>query len=228
MPGYVNRLGFFDYQSHYNRYFVRPGIAAVSKRTPLLRPAIVLFYPIEKLICQVVSGVFGTRRGFRAEELSDPAIHADELWERLRYQMPIGPVRDAAYFKHRFMINPLAKYRFWSVYAANELCGLFVTRSVTHADRLDSQHLVEWLIDPSTKGVFRFMASETVRTLGNSNTKSHSFWAESDWGLQQGLKPLGFLAQGKVPIILHEDLQNQRLDESGTKFHFTLATSDNI
>jgi len=228
MPGYVSRLGFFDYQSHYNRYFVRPGIAAVSKRISILRPAAVLFFPVEKILGQVVSGLFGSRRGFRAEELSDPANHADELWQKLRFQMPIGLVRDAVYFKHRFAINPMAKYRFWSVYRADELCGLFVTRTVTHADRLASHHLVEWLIDPLIKGVFRFMASEAVQELGNSKTKSYSCWTESDWGVQQGLKPLGFLARGKVPIIFHKDQQNQKLDESGTKFHFTLATSDNI
>ena len=228
MPGYVNRLGFFDYQSHFNRYYVRPGVSAASKRLAIMRPLARAVYPLDRAYAWMTAKICGRSAGFRAEELSAPGDMADALWARLQGQMPMGAVRDGAYFRHRFLTNPLAKYRFWAVHTGGEPCGVFVSRAITHEDNLRSVHLAEWLIDPSVRGAFRFMAAHMVATIGDFATKSYSFWAEHGWASQQGLKPLGFLARGRVPIIFHGAEQSRNLDSSGVKFHFTLASSDNI
>lgn len=228
LPGYVNRLGFFDYKSHFNRYFVRPAPGGIVRRLPLLAPLQGVLNPLDRAYATILRGLSTGVRKLRVQEIEDSVDEIDGLWQRLKEGINFGPLRDAAYFKHRFLENPLAHYRLWTVRHAGDLCGVFVTRSSTLADGQLSFYLADWLLDPHVKGIFRFVLAHMIAENGGRNIKSYSFWAERDWAAQQGLLRLGCIGRGRVPIVFFDNKDSRSLDASGCKLDFTLATSDNI
>lgn len=228
MPGYVNRLRFFDYQSHFNQYIVRPGAAAVVKRLPPLRPMRGLFHALDLGYAKAMRRLSSGSGRLRAQESFDTGHETDALWHRLRGTVPFGSLRDSAYFRHRFQENPLARYRLWIVHQANVTCGVFVTRVMTQDDGSLVCFLADWLLDLEVEGIFRFAVSHMIEANSDRNTKSYAFWAERNWAGRQGLARLGCIGRSRVPIIFYDHDDSRALEAAGTQFHFTLATSDNV
>tara|TARA_Y100000588_G_scaffold395323_1_gene523381 strand:- start:13134 stop:14270 length:1137 start_codon:yes stop_codon:yes gene_type:complete len=228
MPGYINRLGFFDYESHFNRYFVRPAPAALIKRLPPLAPLRGFLHRLDRTYSATLRSISTNRGRLRAEEIADAGDEINGLWQRLKDGMPFGPLRDAAYFKYRFLENPLARYRLWSVKQADSLCGVFVTRTSAIVGGQMTCHLADWLLDSDVKGIFRFVVAHMIVEHSCRNLESYGFWAERDWAARQGLLRIGCIGRHRVPIIFLDNKDSRQLDASGSKLNFTLATSDNI
>jgi hypothetical protein len=86
MPGYVNRLQFFDYQSHYNHYIVRTGAASVVKRLPPLRPMRGLFHVLDLGYAKAMRRLSSGSGRLRAQQTSDAGDEIDALWPALHAQ----------------------------------------------------------------------------------------------------------------------------------------------
>jgi GNAT superfamily N-acetyltransferase len=228
MPGYVKRLRFFDYESHFNRYFMRPGTGAIVERLPFLRPLQTILYGIDRRCAKSLHRLANGSGGLQCRESSSAGEEFDDLWHRLAAESQIGPLRDARYFRHRFLENPLGNYRVHALYQAGVICGVFVTRNVTQVSGLQVCYLAEWLLDPDIDGIFRYVVGHMISEDGGPDTKTYAFWAEGDWAASQGLARLGCAGKGRVPIIFFGHPDSLGLEASHTKMHFTLATSDNI
>ena len=228
MPGYVNRLQFFDYESHFNRYFLRPGTGAIIGRLPVLRPLKAFLYSIDRGCAKSLHRLVNGSGGLQCRVTNSVGEEVDALWQRLESKSRFGPLRDARYFRHRFLENPLGHYQVYTLHKTGAICGIFVTRTVTQAGGWQACYLADWLLDPDVGGIFRYAVGHMIAEDGGPNTKAYAFWAERNWAASQGLSRLGCVGRGRVPIIFFDHPDSLGLEASNTKMHFTLATSDNI
>ena len=228
MPGYTKRLRFFDYESHYNQLFVRPGSAAIVRRWPTLQPLQTLLYSLERPYAKASRRLFNSRGRWHVQEIQEVGDEINAWWQRLRTQNRFGLLRDAAYFRHRFLQNPLARYRVWAVHQAGAICGVFVTRTMTRADGRRVCYLADWLIDQSVPGIFRFVVAHMIAENVDRGIEAYAFWGERNWAGSQGLSSLGCLRKNRVPIIFYEHQDSRRLEAAHPVLDFTLATSDNV
>ena len=228
VPGYVTRLGFFDYSSHNNRYYVRPGAGSLTSRLTLLRPMRGLMHAVDRGFARALRAQSSLFRNLevRLNVASDDDL--DGLWLRLRPNTAFGLLRDSAYFRHRFAENPLAQYEIWTVYKSGVICGVYVSRTVTRSDGFRNCFLADWLLDHSVPGIFRFVVSHFIADNYNNDIKTYAFWAEHDWAKAQGLLRLGVVARARLPIIFYDRPESRSLAASHPVLGFTLAASDNI
>jgi hypothetical protein len=228
MPGFVKRLNFFHYKAHTNQYFVRPGASGLVKKVPPLRPLRPLFHFLDAIFSKEMNRLSSGFGRLQTEEVSFVGDEIDELWRRVRAAEPFGSIRDSEYFRHRFLDNPLARYRVWAIRQAGVMRGIFVTRTMTQQGGGVACFLADWLLDSTSKGLFRFAVSHMVTNLRGKDTSSFAFWADRDWARRQGLTRLGCLGRERAPIIFHSNDLSRAMADQDTRLHFTLATSDNI
>lgn len=228
IAGFLNRLGFFDYGSHFNQSFVRPTSAALVKRVPPLAPLRGVLYPLDRAYATILRHISAGMGRLQAREIEVASHEIDGLWQRLKDGIDFGPVRDAAYFRHRFLENPIASYRLWTIRQASAVCGAFVTRTFTQMVGQRVCYMADWLLDPGVKGIFRFAVAHMIEQNRGPDLQWYGFWAERDWAAQQRLLSLGCIGRGRVPIIFFDNKDSLSLDASGCKLEFTLATSDNV
>ena len=228
MPGYINRLGFFHYNSHQNQVFIRPSSAGLVLRLPVLKPIKWIFNYLEQGLAKALKWTASGFGRLEAHEATKIGAEFDELWQRLSQHHTLGPLRDRAYFNHRFNENPMAKYRVWTVKQKGSICGVFVTCSKTDKQGLQTHYLADWMLDHYVKGIFRFVVADFIAKLGGSSTKSFLFWGEREWTRSQRVLSLGCMGGSSVPIIFFDHADSRRLQDTNPILDFTLATSDNI
>lgn len=228
MPGYVKRLGFFHLETHFNRYFVRPGSAGLIQQLPVLRPFRSLIHMVERIHAKLMRRLSSGGGKLQVREIESVGPEVDDLWERLKTSQRYGLLRDGAYFRHRFLENPLGRYQLWAVQQEGRICGVFVTSTRINPDGLLTRYLADWLLDTSVKGIFRFIVASWIAANGDKTTKSFSFWGESEWTTSQKILKLGCLGKNPIPIIFSDNSEARNLEKSDRVLDFTLATSDNI
>ena len=201
---------------------------AAGGRLPVLRPLKALIYSIDRGFAKSLHRLVKGSGGLQCRETNSVGEEIDSLWQRLRAETQLGPLRDARYFQHRFLENPIGRYRVYELQQGGEICGIFVTRTVTRADGWQVCYLADWLLDPDVKGIFRYAVGHMIAEDGGPDTKAYAFWAERNWAASQGLASLGCVGRGRIPIIFYDHPDSLGLEASHTKMHFTLANSDNI
>lgn len=115
-PGWVKRLGFFEFNEYYNRSFSRPTTNFLAKKFPKLRIFSPIFHRIENSLISFQK--IGYETQFKNRILIDHAMPSaselDKFWKRRKPIKGFSLIRDARYWHHRYVQHPLAEYTFFS------------------------------------------------------------------------------------------------------------------
>lgn len=180
--GWIKRLGFAAWTGAPLTTYSRPGAALVARRAARAhvprRPIVVADAVHARL-----QGVLAGRRAGDVREIGidDELAPFDELWTDVRDRVPLQPVRDARYIRHRFHEHPLASYRVFLVERGSRPVGYYVTR--THVDT--SGRRVAMLADVSASGdhtaALTSAFAETVARESDPDIELYSTWTQRPW-----------------------------------------------
>jgi hypothetical protein len=157
------------------------------------------------------------------ESLTPDDPRLDALWWRLRAGSSFGPVRDSAYFRHRFGANPLASYRIIGISDHKGLRGVLVTRAHTVVPGRRDICLADWLCKA---GDLPRLVTH-VLTAERHRTDLFTAWAGARSSGASVLRSLGFRRSWTQNLVFHRSpVSNEIL--TAHQLSFTISASDNI
>lgn len=227
-PGYVKRLDYVDLRSPTTRYRARPTSRAVVAAYRLPRWTLAALAPAENLMGALVHQWRGRIKSLRlAPDSPLPATgELDELWSRNRPTSGFALLRDAAYWEHRYLRHPLARYRFLTVRDrdSGRLRGIVVSRRVAADNGRAYGAVVEWMLDPSIG--LAGPISETVRSFRDDGIDLFYSYvtdgSEAAGVFQRSL----FIPRSPVRVIFAGTQQARALNVKPDEFLFYLGSTD--
>ena len=227
-PGWVNRLGYFDYKGYINQSFSRPTSKLVTRKYPSPSFLNNLLGAIENYLMalQKIIHSRGLCRNLTIENSVPSADELDELWIRLKPDKGFSLIRDASYWRHRYLEHPIARYTFFSIRKRGCLVGVIIARlfSVSGGKRVVS--IAEWMNDEDIP--FGYVLSAVMNYYKDCGVEIFNLWAESSTQESKSAARKLFFSRGRVPIIFADTPQARSLRNIAVNFKFYLGSSDNI
>ena len=227
-PGWVNELGYFDFKDYSNQLFSRPTSKLVIQKYPSLSLLSKLLRNIEfsSIALQKIIYSRVLCRNLTFETCVPSADELDELWIRLKPVKGFSLIRDAAYWRHRYLEHPIAKYTFFIIREKGHLVGVIVTRlfSVGGGKRVVS--IAEWMNDEHIP--FGYVLSTVMNYYRKSGVEVFNLWAERSARESIAAARSLFFSRGRVPIILADTPQARMLQTMAANSKFYLGSSDNV
>lgn len=226
-PGWIKRLGYFDAQCSLGTY-TRPSTQWLLHRKPYLTALEGVLRGFEKfsIIFQRSFGRMTLGNSISISETIPQSDDIDALWRRTKPKSGFALVRDAAYWRHRYMHQPLAEYDFYCVHEERSLIGIVVTRTVCVGQGRSVLYFVEWMLIGNDK-LFQQAILEIISR--NLHLKVHAFslWATDSGSDARDAKRCLFFsrADSKAPIILADSVAARSLEKN---FQFYLGSSDAV
>lgn len=226
-PGFVNKLGFFDCSGFQVESFARPTAKLVSRKYPSLGFMSTPLRHIENIAISFQDNFYsrGICRGVTSIEGVPSVEEFSELWARLRPRRGFSLVRDASYWRHRYLEHPIAQYTFLRLLERGHLVGIIVARlfSANGGKRVVS--VAEWMLEEGIP--FGYALSVTVRYFKDLGVDIFNLWAERSCQKKAAGRGL-FLSRGRVPIIFADTPDARLLQATPAVNHFYLGSSDNV
>lgn len=226
-PSWIKRLGYFDAQCRLRTY-TRPTTRWLLGKKPSLIPVRGIIKGVEdfsillqRSVCRQIAG-----RDLVISEVIPPSVDIDLLWNKVRPTSGFALVRDAVYWRHRYLQQPLAKYDFHCLHERDKLIGIMVTRRVSVGQGRSVLYVMEWMFDGKDTLLRRALA-EIVAKYRHLDVDAFSLWArESGEDAREVKRSLFFSKAGSnSPIILADTTAARRLKNN---FQFYLGSSDAV
>jgi hypothetical protein len=226
-PGWTKRLGYFNFQDYDNRSFTRPTWRMLIKRYPTFYPA----HPIIRFCENTLVAVHAALCRFRNDSLvlalqpiNEIQIELDELWVRVKPDTGFSLVRDSAYWVHRYIDHPLAKYSIFSIRRHGFLVGIAAIRLASITNRKPVLSIVEWMLEDNIP--FDFLLSQIIDACKHWEIDSFNFWAESNGKEAKASRYSLFVKRGRIPIIFAKTPVGNEICTMKNAFHFNLGSTD--
>lgn len=226
-PGWVNKLGYFDFKDYCNRSFVRPTYNLVTRKYPSLNAMKSLFQNIEKFSITIQKSIY-SRVLCRSLtfEYSVPSVdELDELWSHLKPAKGFSLIRDASYWRHRYLEHPIAQYTFFSIRENVHLVGVIVARLFSDSGGKRVVSIAEWMNDEHIP--FGYLLSFVLNYYRDSGVDIFYLWAERPIQKRAAARSL-FFSRSRVPIIFADTPQARLLQGMAANIKFYLGSSDNV
>ena len=227
-PGYIKNLDYLNLQDYVNKSYFRPTSKLLIKEYPALKKIHFLLRGLELFSIAFQKFIYTNLlgRGITFDTSLPDYDEINQLWTRTKPRRGFSLVRDAAYWKHRYVEHPLASYSFFSVRKNGCLIGLSVTRLFSSEKDKSSISVVEWMTDNDVK--FEYALSLILDFYKNSGVDFYYLWAqESSKEAIAALKNL-FILKRNAPIIIANTKDAQFMRSSSKDINFYLGSSDAI
>lgn len=227
-PGWTRRLGYFDFERAAIRSFARPTSRLVVRLCPRTRAIEGLLKTIEIGMSSAVRNYHKVVRGARvaidAERPSDADL--DDLWARTKPTRGLAVVRDSAYWRHRYVAHPLAKYELFTVRRRGRLLGVISTRLYTSRGKRYVA-IAEWMIVDNDVSL-SFCLAEIVHRFTNQGVDAYTLYASDAGNDRKAALASLFIPRSRIPLILADTEAARAFRNSGETAHIFLGNTDAI
>jgi hypothetical protein len=228
MPGYIKRLDFFHFNSTRCKSFVRFRAEGLLQRKPGLRSARFAFIGLDKLFSSMLGAFAGASSIGSKIDTAYPSVDdIDGLWARLKSEFNFTLVRDAAWFRFRYLEHPNAQYQFVTLRRRNQLDGFMIFLRLRDMSGNRVLAVADWLVRPQDKSGFARLLAEGIN-LFSKDIQSIHLWAVEGTEFAASLPRCGFLKRGEVPVIFASNSMANFLNSKSAVFEISLGASDNI
>ncbi len=226
-PGWTKRLGYFNFQEYENQSFTRPTWRILIKRYPIFSAARSIirfcentFIAMHAALCRIANSslVLALR------PLNEIEKELDELWARVKPNAGFSLVRDSAYWIHRYLDHPLAKYSVFSIRRRGVLVGVAAIRLASITPGKPVLSLVEWMLEDDIP--FNFLLSQILDACKHWEFDAINFWAESNSQEAKASRFSLFAKRGRIPIIFAKTPICHEVCTMKNAFHFNLGSTD--
>jgi hypothetical protein len=150
----------------------------------------------------------------------------DELWIRNKPGKGLSLIRDATYWRYRYLEHPIAKYIFFCIRESGHLVGVIVTRLYSVHDGKRVVSIVEWINDEHIP--FGYMFSEIINYYRDSGIEIFNLWAGKSTQESKAAVRNLFLSMNRVPIIFADTPLARSLQGKAGNIKFYLGSTDNV
>ena len=227
-PGYIKNLDFLNLQGYVNKSYFRPTSRLLIKEYPAFKKIYFLVRGLELFSIKIQKFIYTKLlcRGITFEISLPSNGEINQLWARTKPSKGFSLVRDAAYWKHRYVEHPLASYSFFSVRKNGCLVGLYVTRLFSSGKDKSSISVVEWMSGNDVK--FECGLSLILDFYKNAGVHFFHLWAqEPSKDARAAVKSL-FILKRNAPIIVANTKGARFMTSLSKDINFFLGSSDAI
>lgn len=226
-PGWTKRLGYFEHKDYLNQSLSRPTWRMVVKRYPGLSPAAGMLKMLDRGLASVHAWLWRVARPRFVFDQSPPSDQEiDALWSRTKPATGFSLVRDAAYWRHRYMTHPLAEYSFCCVRSNGVLLSLIAVRLACFGGGRSVLSLVEWMSEE--KLAFGYLLSQTLHAFRDENIDLFNMWANASGAEARAARLSLFSKRARVPVILADTAAGRKISKMSDEFLFFLGSTDAV
>ena len=226
-PGFVKKLGFFDCNGFRVGSFSRPTSKLVTRKYPSLSFLSAPLRHIEAFSISLQKNIYnrGLCKSFTSDISVPSADELDELWIRLKPVKGFSLIRDASYWRHRYMEHPIAQYTFFNIRERGHLVGIIVARLFLASGGKRVVAIAEWMNDEHIP--FGYVLSVILNYYKDSGVDIFNLWAERPIQKRAISRSL-FFSGGGVHVILADTSAARSLQTDAAINNFYLGSSDNV
>ena len=227
-PGWVKRLGYFDAECTVLPSLFRPTTAYLTNRFPrlsLLSPLLRQFELLEIYLRKVIVLQYMNRElsispGFPTnEELAD-------LWNAEKPLSGFSLVRDAEYWNHRYIANPLASYDSFRILSEGKFAGVLICRRHRVDNGRTYLSIVEWMVNDSIS--FDAIIAFVHDHYRNAGVDVFNLWCSASGTEIQSMKRSVYTHRGSKHIVIADTPNAEFLKPGDERFRFYLGSSDAV
>lgn len=224
-PGWTKRLGYFDFQGYDNQSFSRPTWRMFIKRYPGLALARHVIRAGENALISIHAALCRVANRGLAFELQPPGEEEIEaLWRRIKPSTGFSLVRDGAYWRHRYLEHPLARYVFFGVRRQGSLVALAAVRLASIAGGKPVLSIVEWMAEEDIP--FGFLLTQILDACKDWEIDSFNLWTNAAGQEAQAARQSLFVKRGRVPIIFTDTVDGREVGAMKDAVYFFLGSAD--
>lgn len=227
-PGWTKRLNYFDFERCRIAAFLRPTprlVIAIHPKISALGGVLRSFEAVSTGLLKLAYGRTA-RRGQTIERGVPIVAEIDELWGRTRSIGNFSLVRDGAYWTHRYLEHPLAKYELFSIRESGRLCGVVATRMFTAGKGRRQLAVVEWMNEESVS--FGWVLAEIVSHHKDSGIDFYHLYASEGTKEASAVTRNLFLRRPRVPVVLADTPEALRLKLDSCRVEMYLGSTDAV
>ena len=224
-PGWTKRLGYFELQSYGNQSFSRPTWRMVLKKYPFIAFAGTCLRIADNGLIASHAWLWRiVARGFILDQNPPSEDEIEKLWNRTKPAMGFSLIRDAAYWRHRYDLHPLAEYSLFGIRFKGDLVSVIAVRLASIAGGKPVLSIVEWMMEERVP--FGYVLAQLIHACKDWKIETINLWANASGMEAKAARRSFFSARARVPIIFADTLQGQRLGKAAGGFLFFLGSSD--
>jgi hypothetical protein len=226
-PGWTKRLGYFDFQAYDNRSFSRPTWRMFIKRYPGLALARHVIQAGENALISIHAALSRLVNRSLTFELQPPGEEEIEaLWRRIQPSSGFSLVRDGAYWRHRYLEHPLARYALFGVRRQGVLVGIVAIRLADIAGGKPVLSIVEWMSEKDIR--FSYFLTQILDACKGWEVDSFNFWANAAGQEATAAQQSLFVKRGRVPIIFADTVDGGEIGAMKDAVYFYLGSADAV
>lgn len=226
-PGWTKKLGYFEIDQQDFTYYVRPGAEGIVRQYPKLSGMKSILVPLDKIVTSVIKNCFRINNNRCLFEPVRPSYEKiDELWESTKPLSGFNFIRDASYWKHRYVDRPSVEYIFFSIIRDNQLCGIVVARSYISFDLKKIISLTEWMINSEIS--LNWLLAELTYYFCDHNADIISIYADKNVIKPGVLMKNLFFPRVRIPVVYSNSIRAKELQSDGCNFNFYLGNTDAV
>lgn len=229
LPGYCNRLDFFELLTHRTENFLRPTVIGLSIKLPALGRGIRMLAPLDRFAALLRDGIARlSTSGATVAPFDGPDDEIDRLWDSAKRGMTFSLVRDSTWFRYRYGTHPLNRYELLAVRRGGALQALVVTRRFVTMRGRPYLYVADWLFEAAYAQAFGRALAYAVRAAAADDVDGVLLWAENR-SLAAGVaRANGFLRRGKSSIVFANGSEAEKLARQAPQLDMTIGSSDNV
>jgi hypothetical protein len=226
--GWVKRLSYFDLREYENCSYTRPTARLFITRFPYARGVAFLIRILERGINATQAAVYKAKfgKGLSIEYGAPELLELDMLWERCRPIQGFSLVRDAIYWKHRYLEHPLVKYGFFCVRKSGQLQGVVTTRVAKIGGGQRVVYFTEWMLESAIE--IEYLLSGIIQHYRDADIDMFNMWTQNGSKVARAAKANLFQPRLSVPIIFADTRLARELQAITDSIHFHLGSSDAV
>ncbi len=227
-PGWVKRLNYFDLTEYNNNSYSRPTAKLLTRKYPALNPLSPFLQAVDcssQAVHRILLGK-GAGKGLECDASVPATEEIDSLWIQVKPTRGFSLVRDALYWRHRYLENPIAQYDFFSIRRQGKLVGIVVTRFAVATDSKRVVYLAEWMLEEQVE--FGYVLSFIMAHYRHTEVQVFNFWARRGSREARAAAKALFFSRHRIPIILADTPQARSLQDAVTCMKFYLGSSDAV
>lgn len=227
-PGFVKKLGFFDCKGFQIESFSRPTSKFITWKYPSLGFIITPLRNIEITLIAIQKIIFSRLlcRNLTFENCVPLDDELDKLWIRHKPVKGFSLVRDASYWRHRYLEHPIAQYTFFTIRERGRLVGIVVTRLFLAGGGKRVIYIAEWMNGDDIP--FGYVLSVIMNYYSDSGVDVFNLWAGRSTQESRVADRNLFFSRRKVLTIFADTPQARSLQGMPAHIKFYLGSSDNV
>jgi hypothetical protein len=226
-PGWTKRLGYFDFQAYDNRSFSRPTWRMFIKRYPGFALARHVIQAGDKALISIHAALCRIVNRSLTFELQPPGEEEIEaLWRRIQPLSGFSLVRDGIYWRHRYLLHPLARYELFGVRRQGLLVGIVAIRLADIAGGKPVLSIVEWMSEKDIH--FSYFLTQILDACKSWEVDTFNFWTNAAGQEATAARQSLFVKRGRVPIIFADTVDGCEIGAMKDAVYFYLGSADAV